>query len=168
MTKAQKEAKQEIQDDKTSIRLDITSQRDVIDDITSQAMKTCCEDIGTKIFEKGSDIVKKLKHKLKTENNDHMELTTMAWNKITEEMTAANTRLVHTNRPAIKNNNILKAKIKKAENSVSKLTETIDDQAKILHSLELRSAEAITHMEKDENDTAEVYLNNARTVLEKK
>ena len=141
----------------------MNKQRKVITEITAQTIKSCCDDIDSKVIEKGTQIVDNIMLKVKDDNDRRYTSNQAKWEELKAEMTAANTQLVRTNRVAVNNNAKLQEKVKQAEHIIIQQTKKVQELENEVQMLETRTADVENRKVTAKQPAVHTYLN---TVIE--
>ena len=106
----------------TQMGLDIQNHTDVVNNLTKSTIRTCenyCTQLDNKVIKKSTEYAKDhitaLTQEWENIQQTQAEKTFDFWNELKSEITTTQSKLVETNRIAIKNNRILETKLNEAE-----------------------------------------------------
>ena len=130
----------------------------IIEEITTQTIDSCCNDIDAKLEQEGKNF-----HDLVTKNLDEadkvrQQANDTAWSERKNEMTAAHMQLVKTNSIAIKNNTILADKLQLADVTIKLQSKRIIEQNEYLKNLEERTNQVEEKLKNIDKATVEEYI----------
>ena len=125
--------------------LDIKNHTDVVNNLTKSTIRTCekyCTQLDNKVIQKSADYAKDhittLNQEWENNQTNQAAKTFNFWKDLKSDITKSQSKLIETNRIAIKNNKILETKLNEAERRISLMKSELQQQVTEINKLETK------------------------------